>query len=108
MEAEVARVDYPPLRDVLPLLPFLLLLLIVDRDVENEHAGPRAVVGVDQSHLEGAALGVGYPVRPADLEGDDAVLLFHAWGVVEDEGGRDGGAVDGSGAEAAGQAWKGG
>lgn len=115
VEAEVARVHDPPLRCRL-LLPFAprsspsccsscSVLPRGDRDVEDQDAGPGAVVRVDQGDVERAAPRVLDPVRPPDLERDDARVIFHARGVVEDERGGDRGAVDGAGREAAGEAY---
>lgn len=63
------------------------------------------MVCVDQSDVEAAAPRVLDPVRPADLERDDARVVLDARGVVENQRGGDRGAVDGAGAEAAGEAF---
>ena len=63
------------------------------------------MVGIDKSHLEVTAFVVFYPMRLSDLERDDASLFLHVWGVVEDQSGGYGRAVDGAGAEAAGEAF---
>ena len=118
VEPKVPRVHDPPLcrrrRRLLLFAPSCFssspcsLCSVLSRgegDVKDQDARPRAVVGVDQRHLERAAPRVADPVRPPDLEGDDAGGVLHARGVVEDEGGGDRGAVDGAGAEAAGEAF---
>ena len=62
------------------------------------------MVCVDERDVETAAPRVLDPVRPPDLERDDARVVLHARGVVEDQGRGDRGAVDGAGGEAAGEA----
>ena len=115
VEAEVPRVHDPSLRrrrrrlllfdPSCPSSDPSSSSVIGTGDVEHQNARAGAVVCVDERDVKGAAPPVPYPVRPPDLEGDDAGLVLHARGVVEDEGGGDGAAVDGAGAEAAGEAF---
>lgn len=104
MEPEVPRVHYPSLR--LRRRPSASASSPFDRDVEDQHASPGAVIRVDERNFKRAAFPVSDPVRLPDFQGHDASLVLHARGVVEDEGCGDRGAVDSASAEAAGEAWR--
>ena len=106
VEPEVPGVHYP-LRRLLLFLAFSFLSLCRSkRDVKNQNASSRTVVGVNKRHLETSTFLVWDHVRLPHLEGDDAVGVLDSRGVVEDEGRGDRGAVDGAGAEAAGEAFE--